>query len=177
MGCDIHSFVEVKKDGKWIKDDAEQFPCYKSLDSEPFGTRCYSMFGFLADVRNYSNCPVIHKPKGLPIDSDYLNEYVNPDDDKYCRPLRDELYDCGYHSHSYLSVAELLAFDYDQKFEDLRCEETIGNVTNCAAIAKPGNGEITTVREFLKSSYFFEHLEILKTLGHPDNVRVVFYFN
>lgn len=54
MGCDIHSFAEVRKDGKWIRVEE---PVFDGLGdkktSEPFGWRSYSTFGFLADVRNY----------------------------------------------------------------------------------------------------------------------------
>jgi hypothetical protein len=66
MGCDIHSAVEIKREGKWEK-VGDIFPLEdfmkeyhnKEFGSEPFDWRSYGMFGFLANVRNYSHVPCI----------------------------------------------------------------------------------------------------------------------
>jgi len=93
MGCDIHSYAERKDEsGKYV-----------DLDFSPFGT-----FGFLADVRNYSAVPPISQPRGL------------PDDVSSEVPERDETWGSDGHSHSWLSVAELVSFDYDSAMEDRR---------------------------------------------------------
>ena len=75
MGCDIYSFAEVKRKNKWTKveehfelDDYDKNLLKKEKGDNPFTNRSYSLFAFLADVRNYDKCKPISKPKGLPCD-------------------------------------------------------------------------------------------------------------
>jgi hypothetical protein len=146
MGCDIHSQAEKRINGKW-----EVIP-----DLHPFDWRQYGMFGFLADVRNYSAVPPLSQPRDLPEGS--------PSDGE----------DLGDHSYSWLSVEELTAFDYDQPMEDRRVTRQIApNVTSGAVTCEPGEGEKTTFREFLGPA-FFKDLEELKAAGAE---RVVFGFD
>ena len=142
MGCDIHSFAIDGNgepiDGVWSDDEYG--------DGRPFGWRNYGVFGFLADVRNYSEAPPISDQRGLPDDfkrymrnRDSLNQYT----------------DIGDHSFSWLSVAELLAFDYDVIFDDMRSDVRV------------------TIREFLGDD-FFNDLAELQRIGAD---RVVFGFD
>jgi len=66
MGCDIHAFVEEKIG------TSDKYYCYMQL----FLERDYTLFALLADVRNYSQKPLIpiSSPKGLP---DNLSWVVN----------------------------------------------------------------------------------------------------
>lgn len=169
MGCDIHSAVEVRdSDGKWRWDDRAVFPDDLrdgQFTNAPFDWRSYGMFGFLANVRNYSRVPPLADARGLPDD-------LSP-------ALADEESEpwLGDHSHSWLGLNELLAFDYDQTFEDRRTTKQTGpNSWDGAALADKGEGRITTFREFLGSGFFAE-LERLKTFGDPENVRIVFGFD
>lgn len=138
MGCDIHSHAERQVGGKW-----EAIP-----DLRPFDWRSYGMYGFLAGVRNYSAVTPLATPRGLPKDA----------------VVEDEGW-LGDHSHSWLSVEELTAFDYDQPMEDRRVTRQI--------TAEPGGGEMTTYREFLGPA-FFADLEKLKAAGAE---RIVFGFD
>jgi hypothetical protein len=169
MGCDIYSRVQVKKDGEWKTVIFPIFPSvrydlfkpassWEEATAEPFNWRSYGMFGFLANVRNYSHVPPLSEPRGFPEDMDG----ADPDDLPY-----------GDHSFSWLSLPELLAFNYDQTFEDRRCTCDGSG----AADAGEGNGEITTYRKFLGHDYFRD-LAIMQLLGEdPANVRVVFGFD
>jgi hypothetical protein len=150
MGCDIHCFAEYKtSSGVW-----------QTLAFFPFGLRSYPVFGFLAGVRNYSAVPPIAKQRGLPID---ISEYVKD---------KATYWELDAHSHSWLSVAELAAFDYDQEMEDRRCLVQIGPIfVSCAD--EPGRGHKTTFREFL-CDQFFADLAKLQNLGAE---RVVFWFD
>jgi len=151
MGYDIHTLAEVRVDGRW-KNAGEEH--------EPFDYRSYALYGFLADVRNYSHSPVIAEPRGLPDDVD-----LQGDDLDYWQ-------DGGYGvGTSWLTLAELQAFDYDQVFWDRRV--TKGN--NGAALAEEGEGQHITMREHLGEGYF-EELGQLAKLGAPEDVRVVFTF-
>jgi hypothetical protein len=115
------------------------------------------MYGFLADVRNYSAIPPITPQRGLPHD-------VAGGDDA----------DLGKHSHSWLSLSELLAFDYDAPVEDRRIRVQLApDFWSGAGTAEPGGGEMTTYRGFLGEE-FFADLEKLKAAGAE---RIVFGFD
>ena len=192
MGCDIHSFAEKrnKKTGKWevVTDhftlDAFGQEYYnKEKGDDPFDWRSYSMFAFLAGVRNYDHCEPLSEPKGLPDDSEYLNALEEPDWMGYTETKKQSIEsDSNYHSLSYLTLKELLDFDYDKTFWNRRIyRETYrpdGTVSggNGASLAEEGEGRIVTYRENL-GEFFFIHLEELKQLGEPENVRVVFWFD
>lgn len=150
MGCDIHIRAEIKSESGWEP----------ISDFAPFDWRQYGMYGFLANVRNYSAVPPISTPRGLP-DGLPAGDYEG---DSYL----------GYHSHSWLSVAELLAFNYDQQIEDRRVTREISpGFNNGSLTAAPGGGEITTYREFLGPAFFID-LERLRQLGAD---RIVFGFD
>lgn len=152
MGCDIHTVVERKVDGKY-----EAIPGF-----EPFDWRSYFMYGFLADVRNYSDVPPLAKPRGLPDDvSEEVRELV-------------DVWGMDGHSHSWLSVAELLDFRYDERVEDRRVTVQTGpNSWDGGATAAPGGGALTTWREALGTKYF----EDLSRLSDEGAERVVFWFD
>ena len=76
-----------------------------------------------------------------------------------------------FHSHSWFLLSELLAFDYDRKFWNRR----IHRGKDGAALAQEGEGVHQTYREFLGRDYM-DTLEVLKRLGEPEHVRVVFCF-
>jgi len=149
MGCDIHSRAEKCVNGKWLV-----IPGF-----EPFDWRSYGMYGFLADVRNYSAVPPLSQPRGLPNDAP---------------PDEEEGIWLGDHSFSRLSLKELTAFNYDQPLEDRRyTRQEAPNYFNGAATAEPGNGKMTTYREFLGEA-FFKDLQRLREMGAE---RVVFGFD
>jgi len=152
MGCDIHSYAERKDEsGKYV-----------DLDFSPFDNRSYGTFGFLADVRNYSAVPPISQPRGL------------PDDVSSEVPERDETWGSDGHSHSWLSVAELVSFDYDSAMEDRRHTVQTGPRSwNGGATCEVGQGKKkTTFRKFLGDGFFAD----LKKLQDMGAERVVFWF-
>ena len=151
MGCDIHAYPERRDGNKWI-----------ALYGEAFDWRAYGLYGFLAGVRNYSDVPPIAPQRGVPED-------MSPQ-------VAEEYYDWGSdrHSPSWLSMDELLSFDYDQPVEDRRVTRQLGpNLFNGGSTAEPGGGRMTTFREFLGADYFKE-LDRLKALGAE---RIVFWFD
>lgn len=163
MGCDIHTYVEQQDfDGTWQRVE------WPDADRErfvfgPFDWRDYGAFGFLADVRNYSRVPPLTEARGMP--------------DDVSASLRAEADDADWHSHSWLTVAELAGFDYTQTFEDRRVtEEVAPNCFNGAALAKPGGGEVTTFRDFL-GEHFFMDLATLSAMDAVRPTRVVFWFD
>jgi hypothetical protein len=114
MGCDIHEYVEVRKNGKWTSVDVWEVNEENELEAKRWINinRNYDLFAILADVRNGRGFAgivtgegfnPISKPKGLPADCDariyQASEWWGEDG----------------HSHSWVSVAEILAFDWTQK--------------------------------------------------------------
>lgn len=153
MGCDIHGHAERRNaHGQWERIDG----------LAPFDWRGYGMFGFLAGVRNYSGIRPIAKPRGLPADAsrEVVEDY--------------ESWDGDAHSASWLSVEELLAFDYDAPCENRRVSRQVRpNLRDDGATCAPGAGRMTTFREFLGRG-FIDELHRLRRAGAE---RVVFWFD
>ena len=172
MGCDIHSYAEVRGASGWRKcgpifDNPYKDYNIAGLDSEfseePLNRRNYGLFGWLADVRNYSGIEPLCLPKGLPVDTPQKEDIEN---------------DWDYHSASYFTLAELLAVDYNAPIEDLRYMKQTGpHSWNGGATAEPGQGKVMSLREFLPNE-FFSSLKVLADLGmDPKDVRIIFYFD
>lgn len=176
MGCDIHIVVEVRRNQEWQcvtedifpLDDDDQRHYQRTHGSVCFPTRSYRVFGFLADVRNYSAIPPLSPPKGVPAD---LSRSVRQTATRY---------DSGCHSASWLTLAELLTPDYDADVWNRRYTRQQGpNFFNGAATAELHETHLGTrepLRAFLGAE-FMTHLDVLKTLGAPPDVRVVFWFD
>lgn len=153
MGCDIHTVAERKTATGYEAVEGIKFVEGPS----PFDWRSYGMFGFLADVRNYSAVPPIAEKRGFPDDA---SAFARDDFDRW---------DTDAHSASWLSVEELAAFDYDATMEDRRV--MINNNGGCTA--PTGGGKATTFREFLGEP-FFADIHRLKDAGVD---RIVFWFD
>lgn len=173
MGCDIHTMVERKNGLLW-----EELKCGKLFDdvdnyyhddeqTTPFDYRSYGMFAFLCkEVRNYSEVPGFEE-RGVPDNaSPEFMEFIGA-------------YSCDAHTPSWLGAAELLSFDYNQTFENMRCSRTTvlpNGVLFTDGAARADEGKKITFKEFLPPQ-FFRDLERLKSLGNPETLRVVFYFD
>lgn len=126
MGCDIHCNIEVKENGIW-KLHAPLIPNSWYDPKEPIDRwnkperpdkgwfdRYYDVFAIMANVRNGRGFAgiktgqgfnVISQPKGLPED---VSPEVKADSDEW---------DSDGHSHSWLSLQEILDFNWDQVTE------------------------------------------------------------
>jgi hypothetical protein len=148
MGADIHCYAERRKmDGTW-----EHIP-----DIDCLSHRSYGKFGFLANVRHYSAVPPLALPRGLPSDVSLslANQYEDLE---------------GYaHTPSWLSLSELMSFNYDALFENRRV--MINNNGGCTC--EPGTGEMITYRAFLGEG-FQDELRQLQAIGAE---RIVFWFD
>lgn len=158
MGCDIHIYAERKTANGYEVVKGVRF----SEAPAPFDWRDYGMFGFLADVRNYSDVPPLAWQRGFPEDA---SVEVAADYDAWAGDA---------HSPSWLSVAELAAFDYGGMVEDRRIRVQLSeNMWSGAGTAEAGGGKMMTWREFLGDS-FIADIETLKACGAD---RVVFWFD
>jgi hypothetical protein len=143
MGCDIHPHAEVRDPttGKWTEASASFIE-----GPNPFDWRSYSVFAFLAGVRNYSKVSgIVVEPRGLPEDSPFHESQCKQEESpawgRRYEPVS-EAYNGDYHSHSYVTLAELLAFNYDATFTDRR--------NNGSTIS---DGQVTTYRDYLLSGF------------------------
>jgi hypothetical protein len=155
MGCDIHDFIEVRQDGEWK---------YRSPGPFQEGRSC-ALFGWLADVRNYSAVPPLDQPRGLP--SDLSGEVAK----------EHEEWGPDAHSASWLMLSQLASFDFDALVEDRRVTVQVSpNLWNGGATAEPGGGEMMTYREFL-GSWVVDRIEAMRVYGDATDVRLVFWFD
>ena len=117
MGCDIHLYAEkLDKDGQWVtadewKVDEDDGKKYVPWGSGFYSGRNYELFAILADVRNGrgfagidtgDRVNPIDNPRGLP-------NNVCPEVE-----AQNESWGVDGHSHSYFTLAELLAYDWTQ---------------------------------------------------------------
>jgi hypothetical protein len=123
MGCDIHLYVENRRfeDGAWVA-RAEKVPNKyydpnendgeRELEIEGerfYNGRNYRLFGMLADVRNgcgFAGCDTGDAPKGL------------PDDVTAIIKEESESWGLDGHSHSWLTVQELLDYDWTRRIKN-----------------------------------------------------------
>ena len=142
--------------------------------SSPFQRRNYGHFAFLAGVRNYSCCEPLDLPRGLPRDCDLSGGCAVIDELEVVEELHiqgAETLRNAFHSHSWFLLSELLGFDYEKVFWNRRVKKGI----NSAALAEEGEGIHLSYRDFLGPLYF-KALDVMKGLGPPAGVRVVFCF-
>lgn len=123
MGCDIHLFVERREGGTWFNADTwtpnpyhekypdDEQPLEIKYEDRFYTGRNYDLFAILANVRNgYGFAGVktgagfnpIAPPRGLPAD---VSSEVRGEADRW---------GADGHSHSWFTVNELLAYDWDQ---------------------------------------------------------------
>lgn len=111
MGCDIHAAIE-RRDGTHRQHgvDAE---CWRFVAPLELG-RNYHLFGILAGVREHRH-PQITPQRGLPTDVDRASRTREED-------INDDSYqDFGDHSFSWLTLAELRAYDWEQPLSMSGC--------------------------------------------------------
>lgn len=141
MGTDIHMACEVRRNGKWelVKDKVFKNSWYVP-DSKysfqqdeftyiPYDSRCYNLFAILANVRNglgFAGIKIgepfnpISTPKGYPDDMcEELNRDVNNEYEEGAFDNRPTL--SGDHSGSWLTLKELLDYDWEQTHRDYGC--------------------------------------------------------
>ena len=224
MGCDIHMMAEIKSRGGWsavgriFKSSRKEIPTmYYDKDSfdslgewgaqysfEPYDGRNYTLFGFLADVRNgYGFAGIdtgdaikpISEPRGVPKDASGVfkawSEYWSPD----------------AHSHSWFTLKELLDADWNQEItkrgvvteQEYKIFKKNGKPQEWS-VAAMGRNIITISESHYKdlireegveyriqiewkeklSEYckdFIKSIKQLEKLGSPEEVRIVFFFD
>ena len=174
MGIDLTTLIEkrVDKASNWEYIDKEKFFVENNLVPNyefPFRTRNSRIFGFLGDINNCSDVGPLTPIRGLPSDAStpVLREFEDEEDDI----VEDKV--------SYLMLSELIEHNYEQIIEDKETTETRIQTNPNQVIISPvkgTSGPKMTLRDFL-GQHFFKELELLSTIGPPNNVRLVFWFH
>jgi hypothetical protein len=158
MGCDIHTEIDLKKNGVW-KNDVEGIKAFK-----PFPYRDYHLFDFLANVRS-SGSPAIAADRGLTEDRAAIRNahFEEIKNEEPCWGGRGEapFQFPEYHSISWVLLSELNDYDYNVTFLNSETQEEI------------------SLREYLGNG-FFENLARIQN-RYPeykdDEIRLFFYFD
>jgi len=189
MGCDIHTFVEIRKGDTWrmvkrprfSERDYSSGEIEKNSTERPFDWRNYGMFGILANVR-WDDVEPISQPKGLPED---MSKGVKKNWDAW---------DGDGHSCSYFTAKELIEFDffkplkYDTYTEgeevvsqSYRFGNTFGRKMVCVEKIQPIKGYKNkwpqTYKAFLGDIFFIQLDELCALAKNPEDVRLVFWFD
>lgn len=181
MGCDIHIYAEVKRDGKWQRAEV-------AVPDE----RNYWTFSLMADVRNgygFAGSPTgkavtpIAQPRGLPEDCATSDSDGDID---YDEPGYVWL---GDHSHSWLTLRELQSVDLDAPItqcgvisKEQKTALEAGKLPDgwCAMKSPMTEDDVhaTWQRPTREAAWLLPKIiEALQPLGEPDEVRVVFGFD
>jgi hypothetical protein len=177
MGCDIHAVVEVNVETSW---DPSKYSFKIWQAHEILVGRNYEIFAALAGVRRENDDqPRIDDPRGLPEDGSSMFHAYS------------EAWGIDGHSHSYVTLAELKAFDTTQTYESDRIilsrDKETGEITStCGGTNRPGPHErVGTTNVFgpwpdaaKVWTDLIAEVEHFKTDDMTDeDVRLVFFFD
>jgi len=182
MGCDIHSHVEVLKDGKWINADAYS----KSGDNgqlaqvNPVRSRWYALFTQLAGVRDYTGlADKVSEPKGFPVDAspETISDYEMWGGDAHTRSwltldeiekFRESKPVMRY--KGWISPSQALSLDRDGVIPDSWCQETSNNTY----MHRKWSVEIDTLDELSNTMRLFAYQH---RSWDAKDIRLVFWFD
>lgn len=154
MGCDIHLFVEVRKNGKWAMAKNAPSGPVDEWDAYYSG-RDYVLFGKLAGVRR-QGIEGFSEPKGTP-----------PDVSKEVQIAIDQ-WGVDGHSHNYFTLEELMTAGYGENW----LQKIMAGGFTHAWEDQEGYRDQFTVETLPKLSEFLSEPGIL-----PSDIRIVFFFD
>lgn len=178
MSIGLDCFIEVKnkETGKW----EEHQLVFRDPLAYHYAIFSYDALTFLTGRKNDACMPWIGEEiadRGWPTDSDWLNE-SNGQQGWFEETVLQSLYNDNDHSRSFVTLKELLDFDYDQPFlnrtnPDFHMGSGTGIPRDERRSLPEAEGYPDTVRNALCPS-FFNALDYLKTLGDPQHIRVIY---
>lgn len=159
MGSYIYAYAEKRHNGQWMPAHRDGVVWENEHPARVWDTQSYAMYGWLADVRNYSKVPPVIERRGLPVD--VSSDIANLSEANWA------------YGHSWIGLDELLCFDYNATFEDRRTPNGAGPY---GTTYPEGMGTVKPYREIF-APVFWEDIEKLKALDAPENIRIVFFFD
>jgi hypothetical protein len=188
MGCDIHFYVEQRfindedkedKKGIWVSIDRwcinffsimyreESIPRWDvEFTEQYYWKRNYFLFSILAGVRNHYNVVPIAKPRGLPDDVTLEIKELSISEG------------VDAHSHSWLTLKELVEFNWDRRFDYVHHYKTYKGLNKIRHFIKFLYYKIKplTYREACKE-FHADVIDRLSKLGNNEDLRIVFWFD
>ena len=154
MGCDIHLFAEIRRNGKW--QEVDKAPS-GTVDDEPirgygdsfYTGRNYDLFTVLANVRSRGRLEPISSPRGAPEDVSKTSAKVIDD------------WNGDGHSHSYFTLNELMTYAYGESWIANRTKNRFDEISH-----EFGTTTLDKLCEFLVEPGI-----------SPDDIRIVFFFD
>jgi hypothetical protein len=180
MGCDIHAWLETRRDSQWSTPDS------KALDLD----RAYDTFGLFFGVRNYANFSPVAERRGFPRGASALvcQDYEKWSDDA--------------HSASWLTWADVERVEREQALLDSYIHEYdaagthLGTFAGSSQLTPPEYMALASGESVTKDGHLFrqEHVQALDNLSTAwqaaldrmralaadygaDNVRLVVWFD
>lgn len=196
MGCDIHMYVEYKKQGsdEWENGDFFQLNPYRNLEGEDkfrvvklHGDRNYSLFSTLAGVRDYTEkVKPVTEPKGFPNDACKLvtKEYIRWDSDahtpswltlKEIRDYQDTNPVIYYSGQVPPETAKLL--DEEGKNPTEWCQWTSNTGWIFREWQQPNTELIPLIKKMEERARHFFPLWKDYDKKYDENIRIVFWFD
>lgn len=172
MGCDIHEHYEIRLNGRWEVAELHPLPDTSGLSPEEEDRifeahwahplelgRDYDLFALLAGVRNTIEIEPIAVPRGLPGDLSAALQAAWAEAEVWC------------HHSSWLTLDELLRFDWDQPLRDLDLSEV--------GVNRRLDREVRTYRDLGQATGLLSRVvPYLQTrVADPADLRVVFWFD
>lgn len=201
MGCDIHLYPEHRVDGDWkylYKEEKRKYGGDYEWNENFYGYegRNYSLFGILAGVRRKDLPQIVPELRGLP--KDLSPEVKKEADDWYgdahsshWLTLRELVeFDWSRVCETETLVPEIVYKEWDKKgWPEVSCGGVSGPHVQVYTESKykecgaPPGKELyiqakwkMPLSEFVGEA-FLTMIERLKTVGGPDDARIVFWFD
>lgn len=153
MGCDIHLYVEYRRDEDSEWENVDICPnCDVNALIPLYNDRDYEVFGYLANVRTPLRVVPISEPKGLPCD---CSEIVKNEHSWWMRDV---------HSVSFFSLRELLTWQFKEvkRWDYTPLDDLIDRLAlRLRAVS-------------CKNTHTPNYMNIL---NEAENIRNVFWFN
>ena len=192
MGTDIHLWVEILKEDRWMFAHPHYFDsgdgAVETYDPEvtwveweqPYRVRNYALFALLANVRNHDNrFTPLSFPRGVPGDLSDIGRLIARDGEEGL-----------YHTFSWLTLEELLDHDWDAPCsmesgyvpaDEVDDFVRHGHAPSPLKSSAVGRHTVRVERPLtfaeMAGAFHDELLPLLKSLGEPDRVRIVFCFD
>lgn len=157
MGCDIHIYLETRSllGGKWHG--------HQMI----YNGRHYGLFGWLADVRNYSAVPK------TPVTVPGLPKDVSENVQRECEEWGGDV-----HHHHWANLPDLLSIDYDQEILDCRVTRQVGhgNWDGGCTTNDPNGAKRESLRDFLGKEWF-DLLDRCRMGSEQQECRLIMWFD
>lgn len=170
MGCDIHAMYERRRDKWWFN------------AGDPEIHRNYTIFAVLADVRN-EGLPFISEAR---LSREQIADWEFDCSDEYHALVKS--WGSDGHSHSFVTLAEMKAYDIHQKYYSCRlviARDDKGAIAGTCAdttrhdLRQVGETEVFGVfgpDQWLALIEYGEHIRAQHELS-DEEVRLVFFFD